>query len=231
MTKLPKAVFFDWDGTLVDSFSFLHAAHNHARQQFGMPTFTLEKFSTYFGQPREKLYTEIYGEKREEAKTHFEAFVFSNYKEHLKPLPYAAEILQFFKSQNIPCGVVSNKKRELIEAEIENYSWQDFFISIVGAGEAQEDKPSSAPLKLAVDNSGLNLDPQEIWFIGDTDNDVACANDFGAQTVFIEKESLYKKLIKKHHITHHFENNQAFYDFLLQYDAKPLKTSSEGDNP
>ena len=231
MIQLPKAVFFDWDGTLVDSFSFLHAAHNYARAQFGMPSFTLEKFSEYFGQPREQLYAEIYGENKETAKTHFESFVYNNYKDHLKPLPHAEEVVRFFYEHNIPCGVVSNKKRDLIEAEIENYGWQSYFISLVGAAEAQSDKPSSLPLKLAVERMGVDFDPSDIWFVGDTDNDLACSNEFGTQTVFIEKRSLYEKLSKDFKIDHYFTDTKAFYDFLLQNAPKALLTSNKGENP
>ncbi len=224
MIDLPKAVFFDWDGTLVDSFAFLHAAHNFARMNLGMEPFTLEVFEGYFGQPREILYTKIYGEQRDSAKAYFEEFVFNNYKEHLKPLEGAKEVLDWFKAAGIPMGVVSNKKRELIEAEIVNYGWEGYFISIVGAAEAENDKPSAAPLALAVERSGLDLSPEEVWYVGDTDNDLGCGNDFGAVCVFIESQDMYNNLSKRFKIDVHAQNCKGFHDLLLQYNQKALKT-------
>ena len=120
--SLPKAVFFDWDGTLVDSFAFLHAAHNYTRAQFGMDSFSLDVFAMYFGQPREKLYAEIYGaDNIEAAKGHFEHYVYSNHAKDLKPLPGAKELLETLEGLGIPCGVVTNKKGDLVRKEIENY--------------------------------------------------------------------------------------------------------------
>lgn len=141
----PEAVFFDWDGTLVDSFAFLHAAHNHTRGQLGIAPFTLEDFRGYFGQPREQLYAELYGsENVDAAKGHFESYVMAHHKEGLKPVKGAQALLKTLYDMGVPCGVVTNKKKDLVEQEIINYDWGDFFISVVGAGEAEADKPSPA---------------------------------------------------------------------------------------
>ncbi len=220
----PKAVFFDWDGTLVDSFAFLHAAHNHTRAQFGMEPFALEVFEGYFGQPREKLYAEIYGaDNIEEAKGHFETYVYANHAEGLKPIVDAEEVLKALERLGVPCGVVTNKKRDLVEKEIQNYGWQDYFISVVGAGEAEADKPSSAPLLLAIERAGLDLPMPDIWYVGDTDNDLACANGAGCKSVLIAPQVEVIDLLEKYEIDLHQNNCSEFLEFLLQYETKPLK--------
>lgn len=225
-----KAVFFDWDGTLVDSFAFLHRAHNHVRSVFGMEPFSLEVFDGYFGQPREKLYTDIYGDKREEAKTHFEAFVKAHHANDLKPIEGAEKILEWFDEMDIPCGVVTNKKSSLVKAEIEVFGWSKYFVSVVGAGEAEADKPSHAPLKLAVERAALGPDvtPENILFVGDTDNDLACANKFGAPTVLLSDMALYNDLISKYQVDYHFMDCLSFYDFLLQSGRNSLKAKTVG---
>lgn len=223
----PKAVFFDWDGTLVDSFAFLHAAHNYTRKQFDLMPFSLEDFGGYFGQPREKLYAEIYGvENIETAKTHFEHYVYSNHKEGLKPLNGALEVLEVLRDLAVPCGVVTNKKRDLVEAEIKNYSWDHFFISVVGAGDAEEDKPSSAPLLLAIEKSGLDFDFDDIWFVGDTDNDLGCANSAQVKTILIHDGPKSADLLEKYKVHLHQKNCSEFARFLLQYDEKRLKSKA-----
>lgn len=214
----PKAVFFDWDGTLVDSYRFLHDAHNYTRAQFGMPPFTIEEFGNYFGKPRELLYTQIYGaENIEEAKGYFEGYVYAHHAEKLKPLPGAQDLLETLFAMNIPCGVVTNKKRELVEAEIANYNWQKHFVSVVGAGEAGEDKPSPKPLKLALQHAGLGLQLDDIWFVGDTDNDLACSNGVGTQSILIASDELASPLLSEFRVDLHANNCAALREFLLQY--------------
>ena len=115
-----KAVFWDWDGTLVDSFSFLHKTHNHVRGIFGMPEFSVAEFGNYFGKPREKLYRDIYGaENIDEAKGHFERCVIDNHHE-IKPMIGAQKLLEAFTARGIPMAVVTNKKGELVKKEIES---------------------------------------------------------------------------------------------------------------
>lgn len=216
MVKLPKAVFFDWNGTLVDSFRFLHTAHNHVRNILGIEPFTLEVFEGYFGQPREKLYKELYGDHIESAKAHFERFVLENHMKYLQPMPGAVSLLESLHKLAIPCGVVSNKKVDLIHVEIKSFDWERFFVSVVGAGEASVDKPSPAPLLLAIERSRLNLNCAEVWFIGDTDNDLQCAQAAGAISVLIAKRSDYENLSKRFRIDLHAENCDQIRAFLLQ---------------
>ena len=215
--KKPEAVFFDWDGTLVDSFAFLHQAHNHTRAQFGKTSFSREEFSGYFGQPREKLYAEIYGQENiEDAKKHFESYVYANHG-NLKPVEGAEDVLRYLSDMDVPCGVVTNKKRDLVDAEIRNCGWEDYFISVVGAGEAEEDKPSPAPLLMSMEKSGLALTTENTWFIGDTDNDLICANKVGCITVLIATEPEAAVLLEKYNVHLHKNNCTELARFLLQY--------------
>ena len=218
----PQKVFFDWDGTLVDSFGFLHAAHNYARQQLGIDPFTIEDFSEYFGQPREILYVKIYGDKGEEAKKHFEHYVANNHIEGLHPIDGAEDVLKRLQALDIPCGVVTNKKRSLVEAEIESFGWTPYFDVLVGAADAANDKPSPDPLLLAIERSEQTLVNAQIWFVGDTDNDTACSNAVGSKTILIldeEKEAkTYSKILGKFNIDLHVRNCNKFLEFLLQYD-------------
>ncbi|MGH1398673.1 MAG: HAD family hydrolase [Alphaproteobacteria bacterium] len=223
---LPKAVFWDWDGTLVDSFAFLHSAHNHVRGKFDTPPFTLAEFSNYFGQPREKLYTEIYGVERiEEAKAHFEDYVYANHHQ-IKVIEGAHDVLKAFLKRDIPMGVVTNKKGELVAKEIGNHGWQDYFISVVGAGEAEADKPSAAPLHLALGRSGLGVVPQDTWFVGDTISDLACAQSAGAPCVFILNDEPAPDYLKDHKPLLIFKNHAEFLDFLLQCDTDGIKRTA-----
>ncbi|MFK7840359.1 MAG: HAD family hydrolase [Bdellovibrionales bacterium] len=214
-----KAVFWDWDGTLVDSFGFLHKTHNHVRQIFDMPAFTLEEFGHYFGKPRESLYNEIYGAGRiDEAKSHFEAFVLAHHHE-IKPMEGAEALLSAFKARGLPMGIVTNKKGALVKKEITNHGWDHFFeCPSVGAGEAEDDKPSSAPLLLALERSGLDIDPKHILFVGDTENDVLCAYGAGAQISFIEDDVKKHTIAQQHKALLIFRNCHEFAEYVLQCD-------------
>lgn len=183
--KKPKAIFFDWDGTLVDSYGFLNDAHGFVLDALGFPPFYEGEYREYFGKPRDVLYPLIYKDKCEEAKALFESFVFEN-SHKIKAILGAGELLSHLEESDIRIGVVSNKKSIYIKKEAENLGWQKNFEVIVGGGDAPADKPSSEPLKYALREAKIDLSPDQIWFVGDTDADLSCAHEFGCVSVFVD---------------------------------------------
>lgn len=227
----PQAVFFDWDGTLADSFKFLYGAHLHVHALLSMEPFSLEAFEGYFGGPREKLYTEIYGGRREEAKAHFEAYVLANHLGGFEPMPGAPELIETVRARKLFAGVVSNKKANLITQEIRHMGWDDIFPAIVGAGEAEEDKPSPAPLLLALERGGITAPRTAIWYVGDKDTDILCAKAAGCVSVFIENNMEQAHVKRAFSPELSFKNCREFGDFLLQYPSSVLQQSCDEPSP
>jgi len=215
--KPPKAVFFDWDGTLVDSLAFLEAAHDHILNVFGKPAREQGWFGAkYFGQPREFIYTDIYEAQSEEAKPLFEAFVRDNHIGALEPMDGAQEMLQTLKDHGVPMGVVTNKVREFVGPEIEHFGWGHYFQSLVGANEASDDKPSAAPLLLAIERAALDLDIGDIWYVGDTRADMGCAKNAGAKMVYLEYLSRDDEWLEKYPPLLRAKTCKEITAFLLQ---------------
>jgi len=195
----PQAIFFDWDGTLADSYSFLDRAHSHVRQRFGFRAFEPGEYKQYFGQPREVLYPLIYGEENyEQAKIWFEDYVVEN-RHLLQPLEGADALMHAIADADIPMGVVSNKRGDFLRGEAAHFGWADIFVSVIGAGEALQDKPAADPLFKALNDGGLpDLHPDAVWFVGDTRYDLECARNAGAQAVLIRNGMEVEGLIKEY---------------------------------
>ncbi len=219
---LPHAIFFDWDGTLADSYKFLEGAHNHVRRELGLPAFRGDEFKSYFGHPREKLYVELYGEHIERAKTLFGEYVSKNHMEHLRPITGAKVLLDAALNLGIVMGVISNKKGEYLRQEIKGFGWQHYFKTVIGAGEAPNDKPAGDPLIMAAETCGYKS-MDGIWYVGDTDVDLQCAKNASCASVFMaydtrsdEWTKLYKPLLI-------FKNCDSIAEFLLQCPINRLK--------
>ncbi len=90
--------------------------------------------------------------------------------------------LHRIKQHNIPLGMVTNRKREFINQELEamdNGAWQDVFDVTIAVGDEQNGqilkrKPSSEPLEAALESLELTAGPH-IWYIGDSKGDMQCA--------------------------------------------------------
>ena len=94
--------------------------------------------------------------------------------------------------------------------------WLEYFEIFIGAGDAHEDKPSDAPLKLAIEESGIKAEKQDIWFIGDTENDMLCAKTFGCHSVLVIEGAEQHHLAKALNPTIAVENCGTLQKILFQ---------------
>ncbi len=181
----PRGIFFDWDGTLVDSFAFLTKAHNAVKAEFGLPPFSQDEFLEYFGVPRDQLFLDIYGHHAEAAKQAFEKYYVANHLKEMIVMEGAAVMLVTIASLGIPMGVVSNKRSDFLQAEVEHLGWKKYFGDVVvGAGDAAADKPNPAPLVLGVSKYD-NMKIEDVWYIGDTVVDLECARAAGCPCLLV----------------------------------------------
>jgi phosphoglycolate phosphatase len=211
----PKAVFFDWDGTLADSYSFLEQAHIRVQQEMGLKTFAPGDFRKYFGKPRDYIYADVYGDRRNEAQALFEKYTVSNNHE-IKQLPGSAELLKFLQAEGVVMGVVTNKKSMFVNQEIRNFGWEHFFATVVGAGEAGEDKPSAAPLLYAMEKAGFSGKNGQILYVGDTEMDLLCAKNAGCTCVFVDDGSVEQAKVQAYGPLRVVLDCSELHDFLLQ---------------
>lgn len=197
MTKLPKAVFFDWDGTLVESLHFLHKAHNYVRVHFGFEPYSLDEFKNNMKFSSRQLYPIVYGDKADEAMDVLAKFMDDNHLLNIELIEGAVDLLEILHKAKIPMGVVSNKRQSFLTREIAHLGWDKYFSAIVGAGVAARDKPEADPLLLALDQAGLKPG-KDILYIGDTEPDLLCGAAAGCRVAFLYHSQPDNPLIKKY---------------------------------
>ena len=180
--KKPQAILFDWDNTLVSTWEILHRVINLTLAEYKMPLWTLEKVKSTAHKSSREAFPTLFGDKWEEAREFFYKNFNEFHLEELKTMPDALPLLDFLAKQNIKLGVVSNKKTSILNKEIEFLNWSGFFNTVIGAGDAEKDKPAPDPIFLALDRIGLKAS-EEIWFVGDTIVDWQAARASGCQPI------------------------------------------------
>lgn len=181
----PKAIFFDWDGTLVDSIPFLLSAHNHVFQSFGKPKWTQAEAKQKMRLSSREMYPKIFGDDADAAITMLYDHVEKHHVSNITLLKDADSFIAFLHGHKIPMGLVSNRRDMILKKEVDALSWNHFFPTVVGAGVTPKDKPAADPLLHAIALSGLAGHERDIWFVGDTETDIRCAHAAGCRAVFI----------------------------------------------
>src|SRR3546814_12025407 len=76
---------------------------------------------------------------------------------------------------DLTLGVVSNKRGPLLRLEAARLGWDRYFGCLVGANDAERDKPAPAVVDFALSGSGIAPGPA-VRFVGATDIDILCAH-------------------------------------------------------
>jgi phosphoglycolate phosphatase len=220
--KFPAAILFDWDGTLVDTLPFLFSAHNHVRGQIGEPLWTMEEYKNIIHYSARELYFKLYGSKEKQAIDILYKYVGENHLEALKIYDHSLTLLQAIKAHNIPCGIVSNKRHEYLNKEIDALDLREYSSVCIGAGYAAKDKPAADPILKALDEMGLKPS-MDVWYVGDSETDMKAATAAVCAPILVRHHHDNTHLIETYAPRHVFEDCEAMRLFL----SKNVETCEE----
>jgi len=217
---LPRAVLFDWDNTLVDTWPTIHESLNVTLTAMGHAAWTMEETKIRVRRSLRESFPDLFGDRWQDARDLF----YEHYEKiHLHMLavrPGAEEALRYLAAQGIYLGVVSNKSGPHLRGEAEHLRWSHFFGRVVGATDAPRDKPDPCTIALAL--SGSSVAPgREVWFVGDTWIDMECARRSGCVGVLVREEPPAQREFHPHEPEFHVRDFAALLG-LVQQLARPI---------
>jgi phosphoglycolate phosphatase len=180
----PRAILFDWDNTLVDSWATIHEALNHCMAAMGKELWSLAETKEKVRLSLREAFPHQFGDRWTEAQTIYLDRFRAIHLERLRPLPGCEAMLDELAEAGIYLGVVSNKTGEILRLEADRLGWTRRFGGVVGAGDAPFDKPHCAPVSLALEAGGI-VAGSEVWLVGDTAIDMECAINSGCVPVLL----------------------------------------------
>ncbi len=177
--KEPKAVIFDWDNTLVDTWPLIAIAINTTMRAMKKEEWSVKKVKDTVHKSMRESFPELFGDNWVEAGEIYKNSYRSMHLDKLEFLPNALNLINKLQEKNIIQIIVSNKIGSTLRKEAEKLNVMDKFFAVIGSTDSSFDKPHQAPVELALIGSNLNLKSDEIWFIGDTIADLDCAYNCG----------------------------------------------------
>jgi phosphoglycolate phosphatase len=183
----PRALIFDWDNTLVDSWATIHDALNFLMAAMERPLWTIEETRERVRLSLREAFPLIFGDRWEEARDIYINRFQAIHLERLTPLPGREAMLRELAADGHYLAIVSNKTGQVLRNEVAHLGWSPMFGAIIGAGDAHTDKPHHAPVELALQPSGIAPGP-DVWFVGDTAVDMQCALASGCIPILLGVE-------------------------------------------
>ena len=175
----PAAVFFDLDGTLVDTADDLAAPVNHMREARGLKPLPLEEYRPFASAgSRGLLHIGLgattddpdYPALRTEFLNRYEQEIASRSR-LFDGMP---ELLAWLEANGIRWGVISNKLEYLVRRLVQQLGLGHRVALAYGGDTAPRAKPWPDPLKMALQETGLTA--RQCVYIGDDLRDIQAAH-------------------------------------------------------
>ncbi len=182
----PTAIFFDLDGTLVDTAPDLGGAANHIRRTLGLAPLPLPDYRPHASAGARGLLGKALGITTDHADfpRHRDAFL-AHYAEHLADssglFEGFSEALAGFAQSGVQWGVMTNKPKQYTEPLMAALDLTRSACAIVSADEVSKAKPAPDGLLLACQRAGVA--PEHCWYVGDDKRDIDAGRAAGMKTV------------------------------------------------
>jgi phosphoglycolate phosphatase len=192
----PKAIVFDWDNTLADNRETTVDALNETLAFYGKENWEITKKK--YRDPDKSLkenFANFFGALEKEAyKFYLESYITHlNRGDSIKTFPRVRETLEKLDSEGIKIVIVSNKERSLLLMEIAVLFQNINFYRIMANGDSPKNKPDASPVFVALENSGIEINPANVWIVGDSSQDIDCAYNAGCQPILFGSGNLKEK--------------------------------------
>lgn len=214
----PVALLFDWDNTLADTWPTIHHALAATFRAMDREPWTFEETRARVRASARDSFPALFGARAEEAMAIFYRCFETDHLAKLRERPGATTMLERLHGAGYYLAVVSNKRGDLLRREAEALDWTHLFASLVGANDAERDKPAVEPVRLALGDGGLAPGP-DIWFVGDTDIDLVCAANSGCVPVLLRPEPPLTGEFADHPPHRYFDSCAALAQRLTGIDS------------
>lgn len=174
------ALFFDLDGTLVDTLPDIARAVNRLRRENGRSLLSREQVQSIIGDGARKLVLRAMDAERE---TWFQRFLELYDRDLLcdSTLYNGIEkVLDYYDDKVLAC--ITNKPKALAERVLAGLNIIDRFQLIIGPEDVPQKKPDPAGIFQAL--AHFSLDPSQVVMIGDHHADLRAAAAAGVTSCF-----------------------------------------------
>lgn len=180
-----NAMFFDMDGTLIDSKADLAATVNHTRRDLGLAELPVETVVGFVGQGARHLLAHAIPERTgDEVAETFRGHYAEHCCESVTLYPGVRETLEELARRGWTLGVNTNKPNFATRKILAKFGIDRLFgDAVVAGGDCAEMKPSALPLVECAKRMGRVLSPQD-WMVGDSWTDLDCAANAGVKGAF-----------------------------------------------
>jgi HAD superfamily hydrolase (TIGR01549 family) len=175
-----QGVLFDWDGTLIDSYSADSSAYMAMFREMGIP-WGLKELARHYSPNWYRVYraAKLPRARWDDADRAWRA----QYAKHSPRLITGARQVLVRLGRAHHLGLVTSGDRDRVTQQLRAFRLTRLFGARVCSGDTPEKKPHPAPLRLALRQ--LRLEPSACVYVGDSPEDLEMAKSAGVRAIAV----------------------------------------------
>jgi len=175
-----QGVLFDWDGTLIDSYSADSSAYLAMFREMGIP-WGLKELARHYSPNWYRVYraAKLPRARWDDADRAWRA----QYAKHSPRLITGARQVLVRLGRAHHLGLVTSGDRDRVTQQLRAFRLTRLFGARVCSGDTPEKKPHPAPLRLALRQ--LRLEPSACVYVGDSPEDLEMAKSAGVRAIAV----------------------------------------------
>lgn len=182
------AIFFDLDGTLLDTAPDLHQACNDVLANHKKPLVELAEFKNWIHGGADLMVTKSFNISTQDPEfKEIKLDFLRAYKKQstLKTqfYPGLENLLQFLNDNRVPWGIITNKQSELTLPILAHFGLEKKSGCVISGDTLPQCKPDPAPLLYACQLT--HCLPEQTIYIGDTEVDIQAAKAAGMMSIAV----------------------------------------------
>jgi HAD superfamily hydrolase (TIGR01509 family) len=217
-----KAVFFDIDGTLVDSNDFHVMAWQEAFRDFGH-YFEQSDIRGQIGKGGDQLVPSLLpgiDEKLQKAVSERHGKVFKpKYLAQVKPFPHAFDLLEMLHAKGVKVLLASSSEKTEVDHYIDLLKVEPFLTGTVSKDDVAHSKPAGDIFAAAL-SKVFPLSASETLAVGDTPYDVESALRSGIKTIGLRSGGFSEEVLGDAGAPYIYASVQDLFD---NFDNSPLR--------
>ncbi len=177
-------VFFDFDGTLVNSLGVMLKSYHEFLNSFGLSGSSSE-FETLNGPSLPEIVDIL--KKKYELK-HDPEILLSKYEEIMldnfdliKPIDGRTDLLEFLKNNEYSIALITSAKEKLVGKFLKKYNWNKFFDIIITSEFISKSKPDPEIYKIGLEKAKTN--PHQVLVFEDSQKGIESAKNAGLHCI------------------------------------------------
>jgi len=212
-----KAIIFDLDGTLINSLDDIALSMNDVLKEFDYEEHKIEDYKYFVGDGALVLVQNSLPKDTPEdlVRKMFKRFIEvyeTGVHHNTKPYEGIYELLEKLRNTPVKLGILSNKPHEITKLYM-NKLFSDYdFVEIHGQKEGVTKKPD--PIGALNIAKSLNLEPEKIYFVGDTSTDMKTAKNANMKSIGVSWGFRPKEELIEHGADYIVENCEELWDII-----------------